>query len=95
MKLDGAECGRDGDGDGRRAGPDAGQGVTDVRGGEWNEAQTVTVTAAEDDDAVDDEVTLAHTASGGDYGSVTEDLPVTVDDGDTVGLVVDPSGDGR
>ena len=56
----------------------------------WNEAQTVTVTAAEDDDAVDDEVTLAHTASGGDYGSVTEDLPVTVADGDTVGLVVDP-----
>ncbi len=57
----------------------------------WNEAQTVTVTAAEDDDAVDDEVTLAHTASGGDYGSVTEDLPVTVEDGDTVGLVVDPT----
>ena len=56
----------------------------------WGTAQTVTVTAAEDDDAVDDEVTLAHTASGGDYGSVTEDLPVTVDDGDTVGLVVDP-----
>ena len=56
----------------------------------------MTVTAAEDDDAVDDEVTLAHTASGGDYGSVTEDLPVTVDDGDTVGLVVDPAcGDGR
>ena len=39
----------------------------------------------------DDEVTLAHTASGGDYGSVTEDLPVTVADGDTVGLVVDPA----
>ena len=50
----------------------------------------MTVTAGEDDDAVDDEVTLAHTASGGDYGSVTEDLPVTVADGDTVGLVVDP-----
>ena len=57
----------------------------------WNEAQTVTVTAGEDDDAVDDEVTLAHTASGGDY-AVTEDLPVTVADGDTVGLVVDPGG---
>ena len=56
----------------------------------WETAQTVTVTAGEDDDAVDDEVTLAHTASGGDYGSVTEDLPVTVEDGDTVGLVVDP-----
>ena len=61
----------------------------------WGTAQTVTVTAGEDDDAVDDEVTLAHTASGGDYGSVTEDLPVTVADGDTVGLVVDPGGDGR
>ena len=47
----------------------------------WGTAQT-TVTAGEDDDAVDDEVTLAHTASGGDYGSVTEDLPVTVADGD-------------
>ena len=57
----------------------------------WGTAQTVTVTAGEDDDAVDDEVTLAHTASGGDYGSVTEDLPVTVADGDTVGLVVDPA----
>ena len=57
----------------------------------WGTAQTVTVTAAEDDDAVDDEVTLAHTASGGDYGSVTEDLPVTVADGDTVGLVVRPT----
>ena len=56
----------------------------------WGTTQTVTVTAGEDDDAVDDEVTLAHTASGGDYGSVTEDLPVTVDDDDTVGLVVDP-----
>ncbi len=56
----------------------------------WETAQTVTVTAAEDDDAVDDEVTLAHTASGGDYAGETEDLPVTVDD-DTVGLVVDPT----
>ena len=56
----------------------------------WGTAQTVTVTAVEDDDAVDDEVTLAHTASGGDYGSVTEDLPVTVDDDDTAGLVVAP-----
>ncbi len=45
----------------------------------WETAQTVTVTAAEDDDAVDDEVTLAHTASGGDYVGETEDLPVTVD----------------
>ncbi len=57
----------------------------------WSEAQTVTVTAAEDDDAGDDEVTLAHTASGGDYGSVTADVVVTVDDDDTVGLVIAPA----
>ncbi len=57
----------------------------------WNEAQTVTVTAAEDDDAGDDEVTLAHTASGGDYGTVTADVVVTVQDDDTVGLVIAPA----
>ncbi len=57
----------------------------------WNEAQTVTVTAAEDDDASNDEVTLKHTASGGDYGSVELDVVVTVEDDDTVGLVVDPA----
>ena len=50
----------------------------------WETAQTVTVTAGEDDDAVDDKVTLAHTASGGDYAGETEDLPVTVEDDDTV-----------
>ena len=44
----------------------------------WDTAQSVTVTAARDADAVNDEVTLTHTASGGDYGSVTGDLPVTV-----------------
>ncbi len=57
----------------------------------WNDAQTVTVTAAEDDDASNDEVTLKHTASGGDYGSVVLDVVVTVEDDDTVGLVVDPA----
>ena len=48
----------------------------------WNTAQTVTVSVAEDDDADNDAATLVHTASGGDYGSVTADLAVTVDDGD-------------
>ena len=38
----------------------------------WNQAQTVTVSAAVDADAVDDPaVTLAHSATGGDYGDVT------------------------
>ncbi len=57
----------------------------------WNEAQTVTVTASQDDDASNDEVTLKHTASGGDYGSVVLDVVVTVSDDDSPGLVVDPA----
>ena len=52
----------------------------------WATAQEVTVTAGQDDDTADDEVTLTHTASGGGYGSVAEDLPVTVDDDDDPGL---------
>ena len=47
---------------------------------DWSTAQTVTVAAAEDTDGTDDTVTLAHTASGGGYASVTGDLVVTVDD---------------
>ena len=46
------------------------------------------VTAGEDDDAVEDTATLTHTASGGDYASVSKDLPVTVTDNDTPGLVL-------
>ena len=50
---------------------------------DWNTAQTVTVTAGEDDDAADDTATLTHKASGGDYGSVSKDLPVRIADNDT------------
>ena len=50
----------------------------------WNVAQTLTVSAAPDADTLDDEATLKHTASGGDYGALTvDDVAVTVDD-DTV-----------
>ena len=49
----------------------------------WNTAQTVTVSAAQDDDAANDTATLTHTASGGDYGAVTPAvLAVTVVDED-------------
>ena len=54
----------------------------------WNTVQTVTVSAAEDDDAVNDAATLLHTASGGNYGSVTGSLGVTVTDDDTAGLTL-------
>ncbi|TGG94442.1 MAG: hypothetical protein ERJ67_02820, partial [Aphanocapsa feldmannii 277cV] len=48
------------------------------------------VSAGQDDDAIDHTVTLAHTASGGDYGSVTGDLVVTVSDDETAALVLTP-----
>ena len=58
----------------------------------WDTAQTVTVSAAEDDDAVDDTATLTHSVSG--YGSVSSaaSVMVTVDDDDTVGITVSKSG---
>ena len=46
----------------------------------WNIAQTVTVKAADDSNAVDEEETLTHTASGGEYGGVAAGLGVTVTD---------------
>ena len=53
----------------------------------WNEAQTVQVSAAQDNtDSLDDEVTLTHTASGGDYASLSVDLVVTVPDNDAASI---------
>ena len=57
----------------------------------WATAQTVTVSAGEDDDAVQDRATLTHTATGADYGTVSKNLPVTVTDNDTPALVLTPS----
>ena len=54
----------------------------------WDTAQAVTVSAAQDDDAANDAATLLHTASGGNYGSVTGSLGVTVTDDDTAGLTL-------
>ena len=55
----------------------------------WDTAQTVTVSAAEDDNGTDDKVTLTHTAAGADYNSVRR-LVVTVTDNDR-SLVLSPS----
>ena len=50
----------------------------------WNTAQQVTVTAAQDSDAVDDSATISHAVTGGDYAAVTADsVVVTVDDDET------------
>ena len=62
---------------------------------DWSTAQTVTVTAADDDDAADGTATIAHTASSADSGydgiAITiASLTATEDDDDTVGVTVDP-----
>ena len=54
----------------------------------WNTAQTVTVKAGQDSDGANDTGTLTHTASGGDYASITKDLPVTVTDNDEPAIVL-------
>ena len=56
----------------------------------WNTPQTVTVTAAQDDDAVaDDPLTLTHAVSGGDYeGVTTADVEVTIIEDDTTGVTI-------
>ena len=56
----------------------------------WDTAQTVTVAAADDDDAVaDTAVTLTHAASGGDYASLTgPSVSVTITENDTRGVTL-------
>ena len=58
----------------------------------WNTAQTVTVTADQDDDAVDDTATLTHTVSSpddGDYDGLSAGgVSVTVTDDDSVGVTI-------
>ena len=62
----------------------------------WPTAQTVTVTAAQDTDAVDDNATISHTISGGDYGSATAaSVVVTVDDDETAGTTAFISNTGQ
>ena len=60
--------------------------------GNWSTAQTVAVTAAEDDDGVADAaVELTHTASGGDYGSESATVTVTIAEDDRPAVVLSKS----
>ncbi|MCY3759012.1 MAG: hypothetical protein OXG96_14930 [Acidobacteria bacterium] len=54
----------------------------------WDDAQEVRVSAAEDDDGVNGEATLSHTASGGDYATLSKDASVTESDNDAQGLTL-------
>ena len=58
----------------------------------WDTAQTVTVKAGQDADGANDTATLTHTASGGDYASVSNTLPVTVTDDDEAAIVLSETG---
>ena len=55
---------------------------------DWNTAQTVSLTAAADDDAVNGVAEFTHTASEGGYGNVTATLTATEEDSDTAGLTL-------
>ncbi len=58
---------------------------------DWRQAQRVTVTAADDSDAVDDAATVTHAVGGGDYqahGVVAAPVTVTVDDDDSASTAV-------
>ena len=58
----------------------------------WSTAKTVTVSAAEDDDASQDTATVTHTVAGGDYDSfAASSVAVTVTDNDTPGVTVAPT----
>ena len=50
---------------------------------DYGTAQTVTVTAVEDDDAADEDVTITAEASGGNYEDLEAVVAVTVDDDET------------
>ena len=57
----------------------------------WDESQTVVVSARQDDDAVDESVTLTHVAEGGEYEDVSATIAIEIEDDDTAGLIVDPA----
>ena len=59
---------------------------------DWDEAQTVTVSAGQDDDALDDTAELRHGAQGGDYTGVQGPaVTVTVDANDMAAVLVSPT----
>ena len=61
---------------------------------DWNQAQTVAVTAAQDDDARDDAASLSHTVASadGDYNGITvSEVEVTVTDDEIASVSITPT----
>ncbi len=57
----------------------------------WDDPQTVELTATEDDDGGDETVLLTLSASGGGYDNVEHELTVTVEEDDAAEIVVNPA----
>ena len=57
----------------------------------WDTAQTVTVKAGQDNDGSADTATLTHTASGGDYASISRRPAGEVTDDDEAGVTIEPT----
>ena len=57
---------------------------------DWNNPQTITVTANDDPDLADENVRLNHTVTFGSYAASAVRVQVTVEDDDMPGLVVNP-----
>ena len=57
----------------------------------WNAPQTMNVAGVEDDNAINETVTIRHTVSGANYDAVTAAVQVTVNDNDTVADPVAPT----
>ncbi|MCY4564788.1 MAG: hypothetical protein OXE40_09965, partial [Gammaproteobacteria bacterium] len=55
---------------------------------DWNQARTVTVSAAHDADADPASVTITHSASGPGYESISTQLPVNVVDDDAAAILI-------
>ena len=63
-------------------------------GSDWETPQTVTVSAAQDDDARDDAATLSHSVAStdGDYNGITvPEVEVTATDDETAGVSITPT----
>ena len=59
---------------------------------DWDDTQTVTLTAADDRDAVvPGNITLGHLADGGDYGGEAKSLVVSINETDEEGVTITPS----
>ena len=66
------------------------QNSVEISPADWRNAQTVTVTAADDDDTRPDSGLIRHTVSGANFNEATiPDIPVTITEDDMAGIFVD------